>query len=290
MRNYTTRVVQIVLVVAMFASCMSEKDYLVTIVTPYGDMKAILYDETPLHKENFIKLAKEGFYDSLLFHRVIKDFMIQGGDPTSKNAPTGAPLGSGSPGYQIPAEFRKNLFHEKGALSAARTNNPKKESSGSQFYIVQGKKFTDEEMTNMSETRAYHEKQLKISELLKLEKHADLRNQVMMMQRNQDVQGLQNFMENIDSLIIIEYGELDNYEYSVEQKKIYTEAGGAPHLDGDYTVFGKVIDGLDVIDKIADQPTAQGDRPQEDITMIINVEEVSRKSITKDYGYTYPEQ
>ena len=144
------KIILSILVVGLAASCSTEKDYIVTIKTEYGDMKAILYDETPKHKENFIKLAEDGFYDSLLFHRVMKDFMIQGGDPNSKNTKPGTPLGNGGPGYNVAAEFNKDLFHMKGAVSAARQPdqvNPDKESSGSQFYIVQGKTWTKDELT-----------------------------------------------------------------------------------------------------------------------------------------------
>ena len=138
------------LLTLLAASCATDKDYIVTIKTEYGDMKAILYDKTPEHKENFVKLAREGYFDSTLFHRVIKDFMIQGGDPNSKNTLSGTPLGNGGPGYTIPAEFNQDLFHVKGSLSAARQSdsvNPEKESSGSQFYIVQGKTWTKDELT-----------------------------------------------------------------------------------------------------------------------------------------------
>src|SRR6187402_1153229 len=148
-RNFAISLVLFCLV--FLTGCgQSKKDYVITIKTKYGDMVAILYDETPKHKENFIKLAKEHYFDSLLFHRVIQGFMIQGGDPDSKKAQPGQRLGSGGPGYTVDAEFNPKFFHEKGALSAARlgdAQNPTKASSGSQFYIVQGKKWTEEELT-----------------------------------------------------------------------------------------------------------------------------------------------
>jgi cyclophilin family peptidyl-prolyl cis-trans isomerase len=193
---------------------------MVIISTAFGDMTVKLYDETPQHRDNFIKLAKEGFYDGLLFHRVIAGFMIQGGDPQSKNAQPGQPLGSGGPGYTIPAEFNPTLIHKKGALSAARLGdqmNPQKASSGSQFYIVQGKTASAQELQNMS-----------------------MRTGV---------------------------------QYTPEQAAAYAQVGGTPFLDMQYTVFGEVVEGLDVIDKIAAVRTAPGDRPLEDVKFSIKVVE-----------------
>lgn len=183
--------------------------------TTYGKIVILLYDETPLHRDNFIKLVNEGVYDGLLFHRVIEGFMIQGGDPDSKNAQPGQMLGEGNLGYNIPAEFRSNLFHKRGALAAAREGdqvNPKKESSSSQFYIVHGRTWSD----------------------------AELR---MIAQR---------------------YGK----NYTEEQRKTYATLGGAPHLDGDYTVYGEVVEGMDVVDKIATAKRDRFDRPLEDIKII----------------------
>ena len=177
-----------------------------------------LYDETPKHRDNFVKLIEEGYYDGLLFHRIVSGFMIQGGDPKSRNAKAGAPLGNGGPGYQIDAEFDPKLVHIKGALAAARTgdaSNPKKRSSGSQFYIVHGKKFSAD--------------QLKGYELEK------------------------------------------GIKYSDEQKRIYMEEGGAAFLDMDYTVFGQVIQGFDVIDEIAKAKKDNRNRPNEDISMKVIV-------------------
>ncbi len=191
---------------------------LVLIQTPYGDMLAELYDNTAKHRDNFTKLAEEGYYDGLLFHRVINGFMIQGGDPNSKNAPKNKRLGSGGPGYQIEAEFHPENIHIKGALAAARMGdavNPEKKSSGSQFYIVQGNKLTEAQLNQIENRKGIH--------------------------------------------------------YTEEQKKLYMELGGTPFLDMDYTVFGKVIDGLDVIDKIAKAKTKKGDRPVKDIWMKVKV-------------------
>lgn len=196
--------------------------------TSMGDMVIRLYDSTPLHRDNFLKLVKIGFYDSILFHRVIKDFMIQAGDPKSKTAGPGIPLGNGGPGYTIPAEFRKTLFHKKGVIAAARTGdniNPQKASSGSQFYIVQGKVFTD------------------------------------------------------GGLDTLEMFRLNGRKLPVEHRNVYKTIGGTPHLDENYTVFGEVIKGMDVIDKIAAVKTSSGrdrDRPVENV-VIINTKLIKRK-------------
>lgn len=189
---------------------------LIEIETEFGTMTAELYNATPKHRDNFIKLAEEGYYNDLLFHRVINGFMIQGGDPDSRNAPAGKMLGMGGPAYQIPAEFVDTLAHVKGALAAARTNNPEKKSSGSQFYIVQGGGPMKEEMLNQIEaSKGFH--------------------------------------------------------YTPEQRQEYMTLGGTPFLDRDYTVFGRVIKGLDVIDKIAVTQTAPGDRPVKDVKMKMRV-------------------
>lgn len=208
-----------------------KKDYLVTITTDAGAMRLVLFDETPLHKANFIKLAQEKFYDGLLFHRIIEAFMIQGGDPNSRNAKSKEALGNGDVGYKIPAEIRPNLFHQKGALGAARDNNPQKESSGCQFYIVEGRPI----------------------------KGADLDRQL----------------------------ERATRKPTEAQKQVYQSRGGTPHLDGGYTVFGQVIDGLAVIDSIATRPRDARDRPLKDIPMQVSVEQMRKKKITKKYGYPF---
>ena len=189
-----------------------EKQITVTIETTKGTLKVKLYNETPLHRDNFVKLAREGYFDSLLFHRVIKDFMIQGGDPDSRRAAPGQMLGMGGPGYTIPAEFSTNIIHKKGALAAARDNNPEKASSGSQFYIVQGRAWTDEQ---------------------------------------------------IDA-----FSRQNGVRYTPQQRNIYRTIGGTPHLDMNYTVFGEVVEGMSVIDKIAAVQTNRDNRPLEDVRII----------------------
>ena len=200
----------------------------VLIQTTMGDIVIRLSDSTPLHRDNFLKLVKVGYYDSVLFHRVIKDFMIQGGDPNSIRAAAGQSLGNGGPGYTVPAEFRKTLFHKKGALAAARTSdnvNPTKASSGSQFYIAQGKVFTD---------------------------------------------------AGLDS---VERFRLNGRKIPAEQREVYKTIGGTPHLDQGYTVYGEVVKGLEVVDKIAAVQTSKAqdrDRPLQDVR-IIKVKLIKRK-------------
>lgn len=276
--------------VLLISSCAKDtKDFVVTIKTPYGDMIAILYDETPKHKANFIKLAQEHYFDSLLFHRVIQGFMIQGGDPKSKKAKPGESLGNGGPGYTVDAEFIPTLFHEKGALSAARMPdqvNPQKASSGSQFYIVQGTVISPQEIDNLR----YDQMQLmtglrKMFEDPSNKPLLDSLNQLYfagdMMAYQQRLFALAPRVEKATGLKVIN-------EVSDAKIKAYTTVGGSPHLDGQYTVFGKVIKGLEVIDKIAAAQRDAADRPLEDIRMTVTVQELSRKKITKEYGYEYP--
>ncbi len=276
----------LILAVALLASCAGQKDYLVTIKTKYGDMHAILYDETPKHKENFIKLAEEGFYDSTLFHRVMKGFMIQGGDPNSKGAIKGARLGSGDPGYTIPAEFNKKFFHVKGALSAARQPdqiNPKKESSGSQFYIVQGNVLTNEELTTDIEVLGKAAQQM-----MQQPKYDSLKQMFFNIYQKEGPEAYGKKLIELKDFIASEMNVNVTKEVSPERVAAYTTVGGAPHLDDEYTVFGKVIDGLEIVDKIAEQTVDRVNRPLEDVIMTVTVEELPKKKITKMYGYEYP--
>ena len=223
----------IIITVLLSLPALSQKDSSITkkdrkkdvlLQTSYGDIIVRLSDSTPMHRDNFIKLTKIGFYDSVLFHRVIKNFMIQAGDPDSKNAPAGKPLGNGGPGYRIPAEFRQSLFHKKGVIAAARDNNSEKASSASQFYITQGKVHTDGSLDTIETDR------------LKRKIPAALR-------------------------------------------EVYKTVGGVPHLDQNYTVFGEVIKGIEVVDKIASVHTSKGpdrDRPVENV-VIIKAKLIKRK-------------
>lgn len=268
-----------------------KEESVVTIKTSYGDMVAILYDETPKHKENFVKLTKQKYFDSLLFHRVINQFMIQGGDPDSKKAVAGQPLGSGGPGYTVEAEIKPDLFiHEKGALSAARTGdqvNPLKASSGSQFYIVQGKVLSNEELNQFEERIRGNTKVRALREIIMMPKHQALLAQIQERERAQDGAWLNSFFENSDTLIMKEKPDYKKFSFTPEQRTTYTTVGGTPSLDGDYTVFGKVIKGLEVIDKIATVQTDR-DRPVQDVRMNVTVQQMTRKKIEKEYGYIFP--
>lgn len=216
--NKTTQTEQVKSENDSSTSKTKQKQTMILISTNYGDMKAVLYNETPQHRDNFIKLIKESYFDGTLFHRIIDGFMIQGGDPDSKTAKPGQQLGQGGPGYTVPAEFNQELIHKKGALAAARMGdqmNPQKASSGSQFYIAQGKVYSQEELSNFE----------------------------MRMGKS--------------------FNEI--------QKKTYTTVGGVPFLDYEYTVFGEVVEGLDVIDKIAKAAKDRSDRPTQDIKMKITI-------------------
>ncbi|HEY3404197.1 MAG TPA: peptidylprolyl isomerase, partial [Ohtaekwangia sp.] len=252
----------------------------------YGDMIAILYNETPKHKENFIKLAKEHYFDSLLFHRVIKDFMIQGGDPDSKKAAPGQPLGQGGPGYTIEKEFNTKFFHQKGALAAARLGdqqNPTQASSGSQFYIVQGRALTEEDLNIDSQKFGQAAQQFMTNPA-----NQAARDSAMQFYQTGDQDGYRKYMIQLKPRIEKFTGINTKREVDPAKLKAYTTNGGFPDLDGQYTVFGQVIKGFDVIDKIAAQPGNPMNRPLEDIRMKVSVKEMSRKKIEKEYGYKFP--
>ena len=273
--------------ILLSTSCAQDKkDFVVTIKTSYGDMVAILYDETPQHKANFIKLAKEHYFDSTLFHRVIQGFMIQGGDPSSKKATPGARLGMGGPSYTIPAEIKPNLFHEKGALSAARTDNPEKASSGSQFYVVQGTVLSANDVENLK----YDQAKLMggLRKMFERPENKPLLDSLNQLYYANDMVAYQKRLFDLAPRVEKATGTKVTKEISEEKRKAYTTVGGAPHLDDENTVFGKVIKGLDVLDKIAAVPRDANDRPNEDVRMFVSVEEMSKKKITKEFGYQYP--
>jgi len=247
----------------------TEKHQMVQLETEYGNVIIKLYNETPLHRDNFVKLVKDGFYDSLLFHRVIKYFMIQGGDPLSKNADSVVQLGNGDMGYKIPAEFNPKLFHKKGALAAARDNNPEKASSGCQFYIVQGKTLSVQELESVMNNKNLAKKQ----ELLyKFYQSDSIQKAVGEIQALGDKDKLKSYIEKLQVTVDSLYNKGQQYTYTPMQVKAYLEDGGTPHLDGDYTVFGEVVSGLDVVDKIAAVTTRSSDaRPLKDVRMKIHM-------------------
>lgn len=260
----------------------SNKDYLITITTNYGEMKAILFEDTPLHRDNFLKLVDEGFYDSLLFHRVINEFMIQGGDPESKHAASDARLGRGGPGYRIDAEINSNHFHQKGALAAARTgdnSNPERRSSGSQFYIVQGKKFNAEEL------KVEDKRQIGNFSNWARNKANGLYGQMQTAYDSGGNQAVDQMITNhIEAMKTL---AKNSFAFPETRAQLYEELGGTPFLDGQYTVFGQVISGLNIIDSIAQVKTNRADRPLENVWMKIRAERIKKKKITKMYGYEY---
>lgn len=241
----------------------------IKISTSYGDIIVRLYDETPLHRDNILKLAEEGFYDGTLFHRVIKEFMIQGGDPDSKGAPKGKGLGVGDVGYTIPAEFNPQFFHKRGALAAARQGdqvNPEKRSSGCQFYIVWGKTYTESQMGQLEKQMLMQAEQSVFNSLV-MERRAE----VMELRKNRDQAGLFALQEELTAQTEAIVKEQGLGKMSAEQKSIYTTLGGTPFLDGQYTVYGEVEEGLDIVGKIQEVSTDPNDRPLKDIEMKVSV-------------------
>ena len=230
----------------------------VKIQTTLGDIIVRLYDETPLHRDNFIKLVKEGYYNGTLFHRVIKDFMIQGGDPDSKGAPAGKHLGVGGPSYTLDAEIKPGLFHKRGALAAARQGdevNPERKSSGSQFYIVWGKVYNQSQLGQLA-------KQLEIQEAQKIFDNLAFQQRaaIMQLRRERNQAGLQELQEKMAAEAMTQ-AKANGPVLTDEQKKVYSTIGGTPHLDNQYTVFGEVEEGLDVVEQIQQTATGRNDRP-----------------------------
>jgi len=241
----------------------------VTIKTTEGDITVRLYDETPRHRDNFLKLAQEGYYNGTLFHRVIKNFMIQGGDPNSKGAPAGVQLGTGGPGYTIPAEIQPQFIHKRGALAAARQGdevNPERASSGSQFYIVWGQVYNDGQIGQLARQLQMQAEQSIFNRLA-----GEHRKEIMDLRRNRDQAGLMELQNDLIAQTQAIMAEQGGVALTEAQKQTYTTIGGTPHLDGQYTVFGEVEEGLDVVEKIQGTETMLGDRPKQDI-QILSVE------------------
>ncbi len=239
----------------------------VDIETTMGHIKVKLYDETPAHRDNFVKLVNEGYYNGTLFHRVINQFMIQGGDGDSRTAKPGQQLGMGDPGYTIPAEFvYPKYFHKKGALAAARQGdnvNPQKASSGSQFYIVTGTVVPAGQIGQLERQMQMQQEQNVFNALVSAH-----RDEIMAMRRARDAQGLQALQEQLIAEMHQKIAQEGVATLTTEQREAYTTVGGAPHLDGAYTVFGEVIEGMDVVEKIEKVATDAADRPKEDVKVI----------------------
>lgn len=239
---------------------------LVRLETTMGDITVKLYNETPKHRDNFIKLTKEGTYDSTLFHRVIKNFMIQAGDPQSKTATDTTTLGNGDVGYTLPAEFNPKFFHKKGALAAARLGdevNPNRESSGCQFYIVTGRKFSEAQMISMENQLNDARLETVFNELAR--KHM---KEIYKMRKAGDNDGLLELQDSLEAQARGIVAKEPALKFSREQIAAYTTVGGAPHLDGAYTVFGEVTEGMEVIDKIQAVKTNRADRPETDVRIL----------------------
>ena len=238
----------------------------VNLETTLGNIVVALYDKTPQHRDNFVKLVREGYYDGVLFHRVIKDFMIQTGDGNSKNATADALLGAGDPGYTVPAEFvYPEYFHKKGALAAARTGdevNPERRSSGSQFYIVTGNVYSPAQIQQMEERLADMKKNEIFNKLV-----SENRKKILILNHKKDSVGLKTLQDSLGAATEAEYAK-NPFSFTAEQREAYTTVGGTPHLDGSYTVFGEVIEGLDVVDRIQNVKTGKNDRPVDDVRII----------------------
>ena len=244
----------------------NEKRTLVKLETTMGNITVALYNETPKHRDNFIKLVKEGVYDSTLFHRVIKQFMIQAGDPDSKNASDTAMLGSGDVGYTIPAEFNPKYFHKKGVLAAARQGddvNPEKASSGCQFYIVTGRKFTEPQLLGM-ENKINEQREEALFDSL-ARQHM---KEIYKMRKAGDNAGLLELQDTLEAQARELADKEEKFRFTPEQIKAYSTIGGAPHLDGSYTVFGEVTEGMEVVDNIEIAKTNRADRPIENIRIL----------------------
>lgn len=238
----------------------------VKIETSKGDIIVGLYDDTPKHKANFLKLAKNGTYEGTLFHRVIKDFMIQAGDPNSKTAEKDQMLGDGDVGYTIPAEFAyPQRFHKRGALAAARQGdqvNPKKESSGCQFYIVTGTVYNDSTLVNMEKRRDYNVLNAAFTQLVMKN-----RDEIVNLQKKGDEKALMAMQDKLLAQAREQIKDVPEFKFTPEQAETYKTIGGTPHLDNEYTVFGEVIEGMDVVDEIQKVSTNANDRPEEDVVI-----------------------
>jgi len=266
----------------LLSSC-ADKDYLVTIHTDLGDMKVVLYDETPGHKENFIKLAESGKYDSVLWHRVIRGFMAQGGDLSTR------PDAAAEENYTIPAEIIPGLWHKKGALAAARmgdNQNPEKRSSGTQFYIVQGVSYNNAQLDESLNGRYLSTRNTRLQAFLREPGNQPIYDTLVSMMQTERMGEYEALIESLVPSLEEKYGPIKRYTLTDEQRRLYTSIGGTPHLDNDYTVFGEVVDGLEVIDMLCQVATGPNDKPIEDVRMAMTVKKVSRKVLETEYGYS----
>lgn len=244
----------------------NQKETHLLMETSKGNITVKLYNETPQHRDNFIKLAQEGFYEGTLFHRVIKSFMIQGGDPESKGAPAGKMLGTGDTGYTLPAEFvYPQYFHKKGVLSAARQGdevNPERRSSGCQFYIVIGQVYTPAQVAGME--NQLNQMKLKTAFDTLARQHM---KEIYKMRKANDMAGLQQLQDQLIAEAQAQVAGEAPFKFTPEQMEAYTTVGGTPHLDNQYTVFGEVTEGMEVVEAIQEVKTNRADRPEEDVVI-----------------------
>jgi cyclophilin family peptidyl-prolyl cis-trans isomerase len=262
--------------ICLIVSCNPKsKEDIVSIHTSYGVIKVKFYDKTPKHRDNFLALAQSGYFDSTLFHRVIEGFMIQAGDPDSKHAQAGQLLGEGDTTYKIPAEFVDEYLNKRGALAAARESddvNLKKESSACQFYIVQGKKFTDAGLDSAERKRERYTRSFILIDILKKNNDTLALKKFQRYMEQRDIPNIYLMLDQYHSLIDEEYNKTKPWKLTPKQRELYKTIGGAPHLDGAYTVFGEVISGMEIVDKIASLKCDSNDRPIKDIRLWIKVE------------------
>jgi len=269
------KIISVVILVLLQINASAQKDTVVIISTSYGVIKLKLYDDTPIHKHNFLKLVRNGVYDSLLFHRIINGFMIQGGDPDSKRADANQIIGNGDIGYTLPAEINPLHFHKKGALAAARQGddvNPDKRSSGCQFYLVHGKKFAELDMVTVESRMASQLKQSLMLKYLGKPENIELKKRYTLHQQARNNDSLNFINKQVQPFIEAEMKNHKLHKFSKEEKLIYSTVGGSPHLDGNYTVFGEVMEGIEVVDKIAEAEVSDNGRPINDIRMKVTLD------------------
>lgn len=269
-----------ILALGLLMSCAGQKEQIVRIDTRHGEIVAILFDDTPAHKNNFLDLAESGRFDSTEFHRVLPDFMIQGGDVFTKEEMPAEEWPT------LPAEILPHHFHKKGMIAAARQGNninPQKRSSGSQFYIVLGKVYTQDELiTDMAKLQAA------FMQYVQLKSQDNLRQEYTRLYELQEFDSLTNLMISKRKEIEQSLNMKLTKDMSAERIEAYTRVGGTPHLDDEYTVFGEVISGIDVAEKIAQEQRGARDKPLNPVYLKMSVEPMTKDKITKEFGYQFP--